>query len=182
MAKLTLIELTNVSQFFGQSEYAMFLAQTQDNQIVECGITHNSLRRKGFDTNNLDSLITCQVVTKPYRDSRTNELINPEDRIQMILDGDARLVLFNSVNSSVTKSELCKAEEKELVSLTNAKVKVELDKERKREQLLKSAERMRTKLLAALAQDNTAEPQLTDSETAEPETAEPATAEEELEF
>lgn len=148
MAKLTLIELTNSSQHFGNSEYAMFLAQTEENQIIECGITHNSLTRKGFDTDNLDSLVGCQVITKEYTDNRTGELINPEDRIQMILDGDARLVLFNSINSSIKKSELYMQEQRELVASTNAKAKVEFQKERKAKQLQASLERLRAKALA----------------------------------
>lgn len=148
MAKLTLIELTNSSQHFGNSEYAMFLAQTENSEIIECGITHNSLTRKGFDTDNLDALAGCTLNTKEYTDNRTGELVNPEDRIQMILDGDARLILFNSINSSIKKSELYMQEQRELVASTNAKAKVEFQKERKAKQLQASLERLRAKALA----------------------------------
>ena len=148
MAKLTLVELTNVSQFFGQSEYAMFLATTQENQLIECGITHNSLTRKGFDVDNLDSLVGCQVITKEYTDNRTGELINPEDRIQMIIDGDARLVLFNAINSTIKKSEVYMAEQLQLVAATNAKMKNEIAEKKKLEQKQKAQERLLAKILA----------------------------------
>jgi hypothetical protein len=150
MAKLTLIELTNSSQHFGNSEYAMFLAQTSDNQIIECGITHNSLTRKGFDTDNLDAIVGCTVITKEYVDSRTGELTNPDDRIQMILDGEARLVLFNSINSTIKKSELYLQEQKEMIASTNAKAKVEFQREKKAKQLQASLERVRAKALASM--------------------------------
>jgi len=71
MAKLVLLELTNVSQVFGKSEYAMFTAQTSDNELVECGITYNLLTRKGFDTEDLDSLVGCTVQTVNFTDNRT---------------------------------------------------------------------------------------------------------------
>ena len=150
MAKLTLIELTNSSQIFGKSEYAMFLAQTSDNQIVECGITYNSLNRAQFDTDALDSLLGCQIVTKEYTDSITGELVNPEDRIQMILDGDAKLVLFNSINSRVRKSELYTAVQKEQRSSLSAKVKVEFLKEKKQSQMQKSLERAQARAMTII--------------------------------
>lgn len=162
MAKLTLIELTNSSQHFGQSEYAMYLAQTEDNQIIECGVTHNSLSRKGFDTDNLDSLVGCSIITKEYTDNRTGELVNPEDRIQMILDGDARLVLFNSVNCSVKKSELYVQEQRELIASTNAKAKVEFLREKKLQQKQASLERLRARAIASMTKVADNQPTLDD--------------------
>lgn len=151
MAKLTLVELTNSSQFFGQSEYAMFLAQTETGNIIECGVTYNCLTRKGFDTDNLDSLTGCQIVTKEYTDNRTGELINPEDRIQMILDGDARLVLFNSINCSIKKSELYLMEQRELVAATNAKLKMEFLEKKKLQQKQQAQERLLARALSLKA-------------------------------
>lgn len=151
MAKLTLVELTNVSQFFGKSEYAMFLATTQNNQIVECGITHNSLKRKGFSLDSLNNLVGCHIITKEFTDSRTGELINPEDRIQMILDGDARLVLFNSINCSVVESEVYKQEKKDFDAAVRAKTNKEVEKEEKMEKLMASQQRSLTRALAAAA-------------------------------
>lgn len=150
MAKLTLLELTNSSQTFGKSEYAMFLAQTEDNQTIECGITFNALDRAQFDTDNLDSLLGCQIITKEYTDNITGELQNPEDRIQMILDGEAKLVLFNSVNCRVKKSELYTSVQNEQRSSISAKVKVEFLKEKKQKQLQASLERLRAKAIASV--------------------------------
>lgn len=157
MAKLTLIELTNSSQHFGNSEYAMFLAQTSDNQIIECGLTYNSLTRRNFDTDNLDALVGCTVITKEYTDNRTGELMNPEDQIQKIMDGDARLVLLNTINSTIKKSELYVQEQRELVASTNAKAKVEFMREKKAKQLQASLERLRAKALASVTSSKSVE-------------------------
>ena len=150
MAKLVLFESTNNSQIFGSSEYAMFLAQTEDNQIVEIGITHNCLTRKGIDVDNLDALIGCSVITKEYTDSRTGEIVNPEDRLQKILDGEGRVMLLTSVSCTIRKSELYLVEQKEMVASINAKAKVEFARERKQKQLQQSMDRIRAKALAAI--------------------------------
>lgn len=189
MAKLTLMELTNVSQFFGKSKYAMFLATTEDNKIVECGITYNSLTRKGFDTANLENLIGCQVITKEYIDDRTKELINPEDRLQMIMDGEARLILFNSVNCTIKTSEIYRNQKLELQAATDAKVKREIQKEEDLAKQQVSIERALAKLRSLELKNlmeqtpeksvvsNDEEEDLQDEET--PETAETA---QDLEF
>ena len=150
MAKLLLLELTNSSQFFGKSEYAMFKAQTEDSDIIECGLTYNSLTRRSFDTDDLDSLVGCTVITKEYEDSNTGELMNPEDQIQKILDGDARLVLLNTINSTVKKSELYRQEKKDMIALVNAKAKVEIQKEKKNKQLQASLDRILAKALVSV--------------------------------
>lgn len=158
MAKLTLVELTNVSQYFGQTEYCMFKAITSNQEVIECGITKNSLSRKGINTNNLNALVGCQVVTKVYTDNRTGELMNPEDRIQMILDGDATLVLFNSVNSSIILSETYQSNQTELLAAVEAKVQVEKDREKTRIDKERSAQRALAKVQALLNKTENPEP------------------------
>lgn len=160
MAKLTLVELTNVRQYFGQlsREYCMFKAITSNEEVIECGITINSLRRKGIDTNNLNALVGCQIVTKVYTDDRTGELMNPEDRIQMILDGKATLVLFNSVNSSFILSETYESNQKELLATVEAKVQVEKDRERTRIDKERSAQRALARVQALLNRTENPEP------------------------
>jgi len=177
--QLTLIELTNQSQFFGKSEYAMFLASTPENQIVEIGITHNSLQRKGYDTDNLVELADtgCIVVTKPYTDNQTGEIMNPEDRIQMILDGDARLCLFNSINHSLRQTELYKKSQRELTSSTNAKVKGLREDKAKEDKLKASIERVRAKAYAAQNQKPATPESLDDADDA-PTVEQPAVTEE----
>lgn len=179
MAKLLLLELTNSSQTFGKSEYAMFQAQTETKEIIEIGITYNSLERQQFDTDNLDSIIGCTVVTKEFEDNLTGELVNPEDRIQMILDGDARLLLLNSINSRIKKSELYTVKQNEQRSSISAKVKVEFLKEKKNKQLEASLERLKAKALAIVPatepefslddEEETATTELETSETENPE-------------
>jgi len=151
MAVLTLMELDNVSSTFGTkgTEYAMFSASTVDNEIVTCGITHNLLTRLGFGTDNLDSLIGCQVKTKVFTDNRTGELVNPEDQLQKVLDGESTMILFNSINAVVTKSDLFKLEQKEMIASTNAKAKVEKEKEAKAVAMQRALDRLRARALAA---------------------------------
>lgn len=151
MAVLTLLELDNVSSTFGTNgtEYAMFSAQTVDNDVVRCGITHNLLTRLGFDLDNLDSLVGCKVQTKVFTDNRTGELVNPEDQIQKVLDGESTLVLFNSINATIVKSDLFKIEQKEMVASTNAKAKVEMIKEKKARDMQAAFDRLRARALAA---------------------------------
>lgn len=173
MAKLLLLELTNSSQTFGKSEYAMFQAQTETKEIIEIGITYNSLERQQFDTDNLDSIIGCTVVTKEFEDNLTGELVNPEDRIQMILEGDARLLLLNSINSRIKKSELYTVKQNEQRSSISAKVKVEFLKEKKNKQLEASLERLKAKAHAIVPPTTEPEFSLDDEEeTSEAETPE----------
>ena len=172
MAKLQLLELTNSSQIFGKSEYAMFTASTENGDIVEIGITYNSLERQQYDTDDLNSLVGCSIITKEFKDNQTGELVNPEDRLQMILDGDARLLLLNSINSRIKQSELYIIKQQEKNALVNAKVKSELKKEKKMQQLEASLERGRIKALAAI---KTPEPEFSlddEDETPELETSE----------
>lgn len=174
--QLTLIELKNSSQFFGKSEYAMFLATTPNNEVVEIGITHNSLTRTGYDISNLVELADsgCIVNTKVYTDNQTGEIINPEDRIQMILDGDARLVLFNSINHNIRQSEVYKKSQRELISSTNAKVK-ELREEKVRQTKLQaSIERVRAKALASMLQKPAEQSESLDDEPEVPTVQQPA--------
>jgi hypothetical protein len=128
MAKLTIVELMNVKQAFGKSFYAMFICLTQENQRVEVGITHNAMSRKGFDELDPASILGCQFITKEYVDDLTGELVNPDDRLEDILDGNGKLLLLNSINCSIATSELYKIEQRELRSATASKLKMELTK------------------------------------------------------
>jgi len=184
MAVLTLLELDNVSSIFGKSEYAMFSAQTQDNDIVRCGVTYNLLTRLGFGTDNLDSLVGCQIRTKAFTDNRTGELSNPEDQIQKVLDGDSTLVLFNSLNATIVKSDLFKIEQKEMISSTNAKAKIEKEKEAKAVAMQRALDRLRARALAEQQKAVEKSASLDDEEDApvEPTTTPATEPEAELEF
>ena len=169
MAKLLLVELNNSSQFFGKSEYAMFLAQTEGGEFVEIGITHNALERRQFDTQNLESLTGCTITTKVYTDNRTGEIVNPEDRIEQILNGEGRLLLLNSINSTISKSDSYKREARELQGLTAAKMKLEqeeIKREEKKKAALARILAKATAVLTPVASTTTDEP-VTDEPVAE---------------
>lgn len=150
MAKLTLLELTNVEQMFGNTYYSMFLAETENKQIVEVGLSHNMQTRLGFNKDNPDEIIGCQVITKPYTDSRTGEIVNPEDRLNMILEGEGRVMLLNAISASIKKSDLYLAEKKDMAAAIAAKVNVELKREKKLRDQELSRERLKARALAAL--------------------------------
>ena len=163
MAKVTLLEVSNVSRIFGKTEYALFTAQTEDKHIIECGISYNCLESKQFDTDNLDALIGCQVITKEYTDSQTGEIVNPEDSIQNVLDGTYSVCLFNKINCTIKKSELFIQQQRELIASTNAKAKVEFQKEKKAKALQASLDRLRAKALALSTENLTPVDKLEDS-------------------
>lgn len=129
--KLTILELQNPEQLFGANctSYAMFDASCE-GQTVTVGVTHNALSRKGFDTSAdaLASLQGCVIVTKDSVDSRTGEIVNTDERVDMVLDGTNRIVLLNSTNCNIEQSDAYKAEQLELRGI--AKAKVQRDKER----------------------------------------------------
>jgi len=154
MAKLTLMELENVSTIIGNNgvEYAVFSASTVDNELVRCGITHNLIKNLGFQLDNLDSLIGCQVMTKVYTNNRTGELVNPEDQLQKVLDGESSIICLTAINATILKSDLFKIEQKEMIATTNAKAKVEKEKEAKAKAMAASLERLRARALAAAQQ------------------------------
>lgn len=132
MKKILILELTNPEQLFGANAtaYAMFSASCE-GQNIEIGITHNSLRRKGVDTSasELTRLVGCTLTTKDYVDTRTGAITNGDERVQMLLDGEGRLVLFNSINHSLEFSDVYKHESREITSATNAKLKMEKERE-----------------------------------------------------
>lgn len=148
MAKLIIVELLNKKQAFGKSFYAMFDCLTEDSKRVEVGITHNAMFRKGFDEQDPASIVGCSFVTKEYVDDQTGELVNPEDRLKNILDGDGRLLLLNSINCNIKESELYKTEQRELKSATASKLKMEITKAKDAKMLADSLASLQAKALA----------------------------------
>jgi len=132
MKTILILELTNPEQLFGANAtpYAMFTASCE-GQNFEIGITHNSLRRKGVDVSpaELTRLVGCTLKTKDYVDTRTGAITNGDERVEMVLDGEGRLVLFNSINHSLEFSDVYKHESREITSATNAKLKMEKERE-----------------------------------------------------
>lgn len=141
--KLTIVGLTNPTQLFGANftPYAMFNAVCEGNS-VEIGITHNSLSRAGYDTapQSLSRLVGCQVVTKDFVDRNTGAIISGDERVEMVLNGEGRLVLFNTLNHTIEQSETYREETLDLLSRTDARVKIEKEREimnQKRQAILK---------------------------------------------
>lgn len=153
--KLKLLSLNNAEQTFGNTDYAMFDAETADNQQLVVGITHNALRSSGINLSLLDSLMGSTLIVKDDTDIRTGELVTAEERINRVVNQEInpnsgrpyQVVLLNRANCSVMKSELYLAENKDLASSISAKVVIEKEKERK----LLSAKRASDRLRSAVA-------------------------------
>lgn len=131
MAKdLTILELTNPMQLFGarNTAYAMFDANCEGTNVV-IGITHNALSRKGYDTSaeSLNRLVGFTITTKDFTD-QDGVVVSGDERVDMVLRGEGRIVLFNSNNCAITQTEEYKQQQLELQGI--AKAKVQMDKER----------------------------------------------------
>ena len=149
--KINLVALNNATQTFGNTDYAVFDAETADKQPLVLAITHNALIRANVKPELLDSLVGSSVIVKDDTDIRTGELVTAEERIGRVVNQEInpntgkpyQIVLVNSANCSVVKSELYLAEMKDLASSTNAKMLIEEKKERKLLALKRASERLR---------------------------------------
>lgn len=153
-AKLTIVSVDNFSQTFGSTDYAVFTASTESNDIVNVAVTHNALRSRGINIDLLDSLVGSTLIATQNTDIQTGLVTSGKERVQGLVDGTllnpntgkpATILLFNRSNCSLVKSELYMSDTKDLASLTQAKVQIEEKKERKIENSRRVAERMKAK-------------------------------------
>jgi hypothetical protein len=157
-AKLTITSVDNFSQQFGNTDYAVFTCQTENQDFITVAVSHNALRSRGINTELLDSLVSSILVAQDDTDVRTGLVTSGQDRVDGIVNGTllnpntgkaATLLLFNKANCSIIKSDVYVAEMKDLASATQAKIDLEKTKERKLEQQKRNAERLRAKLTSS---------------------------------
>lgn len=155
---LTLIEVDNYSQVFGTkgTEYAMFSAKTPDNDIIAIGVTHNLLRKKGIDSSMLENLVGSDIVVQDDTDIVSNIFVTAEDKVAQVVNKERSVLLLNGANAKLQFSDLFRNEQKELIASTQAKLKIEQEKERKAEDIRKAAERMRQRILNQAAAKSSA--------------------------
>jgi len=157
MANLLIMQLSAVSKIFSRTgtKYALFTVQDQDTKkVFEAGLTHNSLKDKGFNLNFLDSLNGCTITTKSFVD-RDGVIQDPQDQIDRCNDGQCSLVLLNSQNSNVIKSELYIAETKDMAASVEAKVITEQNREETLEKTRQQALRLMQRAMKATVSTET---------------------------
>lgn len=145
-AKLQILSVENFSQQFGSTEYAVFISETEDKQIIPVAVSHNALRSRGVNTDLLDFLEGSTIVANDEVNISTGVFSTGKDRVQSVIDGTYGILLLNKANCSLIKSELYTEHVKDLASTTQAKLQVEERKERKFNSAKRIAERRKAKL------------------------------------
>lgn len=148
---LKLVSVDNANQTFGQTDYAVVNAETADKQPIVVAVTHNALTRAGINLSLLDSLTGSTIVVKDDKDIRTGELSTGESKVDRVINQEMnpytgrpyQIVLLNSGNCSILKSDLYLAENKDLASSISAKVVIEKEKERKLLSAKRASDRLR---------------------------------------
>jgi len=167
-AKLKVVSVDNFEQTFGKSDYAMLSCLTESNEELTVGVTHNALKSRGINLSLLDNLVGCTVVATDNTDLNTGIVTSGFDKVQGILDGTAindnprspnfgnpiTILLLNRSNCTIQKSDILIAETKDLDSLTQSKVIMEV----KKEKALATSKRIQERLAAKLGTTPTAAP------------------------
>jgi len=132
--KITLLEKTNSGvNFGGQATYTMFDALTSANEPIVIGLTENYLAESRVD-DLLDSIEGCVVEIKDsYNRDNTLQLTAAERIEEVILnvDGKRNFLLTSKANvKALVKSQSLLERQDNLIALTNAKVKIENQREK----------------------------------------------------
>lgn len=130
--KLTISSVDNFQQRFGSTDYAMFNATTPNGDSIVTGISYTLLQSRGINTDLLDSLAGSLILVNDSTDIRTGEFIEGTERVRKVAEKEPgnSVLLVSKANGSIIKSELYSNETKDLASSTQAKFKVEMEKER----------------------------------------------------
>lgn len=156
--KLTVINIDNYSQNFGNSGYAMFLCETESNQSVTVGVSHTALTASGISLNYLDPLIGSNIIVRDTVNRRTGEMNAVTERIQGIVDGTILsksgdgpgIALVGKGNCSIVKSAGYVDEMKDRDQGIASRVQVLKEKEKNATRLANQlAEKARLKLAQA---------------------------------
>lgn len=137
---------------YGKQDYAIFQCLTSKNEDIQVAVSHKLLKDRSVEVALLDSFVDSTLIIQDDVDINTGVVTSAEDRVQQILDGTlinprtgkpSTVILLNGANGNLIKSDIYKAETKDLVSSTNAKISIEKDKARKLEGAMRLAERLK---------------------------------------
>lgn len=164
--KVTLLALTQMSTIFGSTDYATFQAAVPPPAgspegtlpaIVDIGISHNLLARTGINIDQLEELVGSEVETFDYKDSRTEQILNVETRIQDLVDGIGKptIALIGAVSGRIIKSQAFINSSKDFAATVAAKTRLEKEEKNRQRQIALSQERARARTLADTAVNTT---------------------------
>lgn len=155
-AKLQILSVDNFSQMLGSTDYAVFTCMTDSKETISVAVTHNALTSRAINIELLDNLVGSTIVANDSVDL-DGVVTSGVERVQGIVDGSfinertgkaATLLTLNRSNCSIIKSETYIAETKDLIGITNAKLKSEEKRQRRLDALKRAAERRQTALVA----------------------------------
>lgn len=159
-SKLKVVSVDNFEQSFGTTDYAVLSCLTESNNSIAVAITHNALKSRGINLSLLDNLVGSTIVATNSTDLTSGLVTSGSDRVQGILDGTTindnprspnfgnpiTILLLNRSNCSIQKSDVLIAETKDLDSLTQSKVIMEVKKEKS----LAASKRIQERLAAKM--------------------------------
>jgi hypothetical protein len=152
--KLKVLNVQDYSTTIGRStqDYSTFNCATPNDETVLIAVTHNALKRKAGidDCSSADLLIGCTLIAQ---DSVTDQGVVEEAdvNIQKVLDGTWNVMVLNSRNCSIIKTENFNAEIRDLQAKVKAKVLIEREKESKLAAQKRAEERFNAKMAAKIA-------------------------------
>lgn len=170
--KLQVASISDYNTTIGKSvqDYAVLECVTPENDIINVAVTHNALIKKAgiTDISALDNLIGSHLVATKDTDIRTGEVREADARVQEVVSGTYGVLLLNSSNCSILKSESFLAKSNDMQATIKARISIEREKERKAAALEKANLRFAEKM-AKLKADKEAAAVVTETveETAE---------------
>ena len=158
--KLTIVSVDNFCQPIGNSDTAVFTAETETKEFLPVAVTYNALKSRGINVDLLDNLVGSTIICTKDTNVKDGVVTEASDRVRGILDGTLinndvtsknygkpiTIMLLNRTNCSIIKSSVYVNETKDLVSTTQAKVIVEQQKEKAKVAELRGMERLRARL------------------------------------
>jgi hypothetical protein len=145
-AKLKILSIDRYSQTFGNTDYAMYVASTQNDKQIVVGISHNMLQSSGIGSALYDALVGSTIIVKDDIDLSTGLL--RKDALQRVSDVEQKLprntlLLVNSSNSELLKTDALRMECVDYSVRVDSIVKVEKERARTIERNRRRMEQLR---------------------------------------
>jgi hypothetical protein len=155
-AKLKIAAITDFQTTIGMStaDYAVFQCSTEQNDLINVAITHNALAKKAGirDVASFDSLVGSTIIATKSTDPKTGLIEEADERLQNVLNGTYGVLLLNSSNCAIAKSELLTTSTQNMQANIQARLIIEKEKEAKLVAMQRAQDRFAAKLAAQKAQ------------------------------
>lgn len=148
--KLQIASIADYNTTIGKSiqDYAVLECVTPEQELINVAVTHNALIKKAgiTDISALDNLIGSHLVATKDTDIRTGEVREADARVQEVVGGTYGVLLLNSSNCSILKSESFLTKSNDMQATIKARISIEREKERKAAALEKANQRFAEKM------------------------------------